>query len=508
MVNTKGMVKRMVRKEDRLQTAWIVLATTCFALTGCAVGPDYHRPSMDLPDHFKEGVDWQRAQPGTSAALRDDWWLSYQDQELNQIIQQALKANQSIAAAEAAYRVSQAVVHGASAAMYPTVGANLGATRSGYGPNVPLVAGGTGKAATYNLVSVGATVSWEPDLWGAVSRGVEAAKASEEANDAQLAGVRLSIAASVASDYFALRQADADIVSTQSQRDVDEKILHMVEASRENGLTSNDEVLAARNAVDSDVTALETLQTVREQTEHAIAVLLGLPPASFSLPARPVYVFNVPQIPLLLPSELLLRRYDVVNAERTAAAANARIGVAKAAFFPELNLSAQGGFDNSSAAQLLSASSRVWTLGPSLALTLFDGGARDAAVESARATYDGDAAIYRNTVITAFQSVEDSLSSMHHLDMQVLAQSRILKNSEQLFANAQQQRQIGSGSEQDLLSAQLALLAAQRNFTDARAASCQSSVMLIKNLGGGWQWKTSEQPQNSPPAAIQSRSSQ
>jgi outer membrane protein TolC len=188
-----------------------------------------------------------------------------------------------------------------------------------------------------------------------------------------------------------------------------------------------------------------------------------------------------------------LRRYDVVSAERDAAAANAKIGVAKAAFFPALNLSAQGGFDNSSLSQLLSTSSRIWTLGPSLAVSLFDGGARDAAVDSARAAYDGDAAMYRNTVITAFQSVEDSLSSLHHLDMQASAQARILKSSEQLYASAQEQRQVGSSSEQDLLGARLALLQAQRNHTDARAAFSESSVTLIKNLGGGWQWHMQEQ---------------
>lgn len=499
------MLKLMLNEIRSAQRRWRVnipcstkTATTTLALliaaalVGCAVGPDYQRPSMDLPDHFKEGVEWQRAQVDTAAALRDDWWRNYHDQVLDQTVDQAIKANQSIVAAEAAYRVAQAVLHSAQAAQYPSLNASLSGSRTGVGSNVPLAANGSGKDATYNLVALGAQASWEPDLWGGVRRNVEAAKASGQASDAQLAGVRLSIVSNVASTYFALRQADIDIASFQSQRDLQQRLLHMVESAHREGMASNDDVLAARQTLDAVITTMESTQTLREQTEHALAVLLGLPPAAYTLAPQPDYGFSVPPIPPVLPSQLLLRRYDVVNAERIAAAANAKIGVAKAAYFPALTLSAQGGFDSTSLSQLLAASSHVWTLGPSLAVSLFDGGARDAAVESARATYDGQVAMYRYTVISALQSVEDSLSSMQHLNTQVAAQARILRDGEQLYASASLQRQIGASSEQDQLNAKLALLQAQRNAVGARAALAQSSVVLIENLGGGWQWNPDE----------------
>ena len=490
-------------------SVWAAIAVALAGLAGCAVGPNYSRPTLAVPDHFKESVEWRRAQPGSALTLRDDWWRGYHDAVLDRLVEQALMANQSIAAAEAAYRVAQATVRGNVAALYPTVTADLGASRSGIGAGVPAVAGGNGVAATGNLVSLGAVASWEPDLWGSVRRSIEAARASAQASDAQLAGVRLLIAASVVADYFALRQADGDIALLQSQSDIDARILHMTQASWRGGAASHDDVLAAQNTLDATVAALQSTQGAREQDEHAIAALLGLPPAAFSLLRQPGYAFTVPPIPPMLPSQLLLRRYDVVSAERTAAAANARIGVAEAAFFPTFTLSAQGGFDSSTFAQLLSYSDRLWTLGPDLAATLFDGGARNAAVASAHAAYDEDVAVYRNTVIAAFQGVEDSLSSMHHLGVQASAQALILRGNEQLYASARAQRRVGASSEQNLLGAKLALLKARQNLVDARAVFSESSVTLIKNLGGGWQWSAAGgSPAPVAAAATQTRSRQ
>ncbi len=489
----------------RRAAAWAAVAAAFAGLAGCAVGPDYHRPAVAVPDHFKEGVEWQRARPGTALALRDDWWRSYRDPVLDGLVEQALKANQSIAAAEASYRVAQATVRASAAAFYPTIGASAGQVRGGFGPGSPLIGilsgpsgatagggsnpfgGGGGGAAFYNLASVMLTASWEPDLWGAVRRTVEAARASAQASDAQLAGVRLSIAASVASDYFALRQADADIAVLQGERDTDARIVRMTQAAVRVGAASQDTLRATQDTLDAAVAALQTAELAREQDEHAIAVLLGRAPAAFSLAPDSGYAFAMPAIPPVLPGQLLERRYDVVSAERTAAAANARIGVAKAAYFPNLTLTADGGFESGSFAHILSIANRVWTIGPSLAVTLFNGGAREAAMDSARASYDQAVAGYRNAVVTAFQSVEDSLSSMRHLGVEATAQARILRRNERLYASARAQRRVGATSEQDLLAARVTLLQARQNRIDARAAWCESSVTLIKNLGGGWQ---------------------
>jgi NodT family efflux transporter outer membrane factor (OMF) lipoprotein len=463
-------------------------------LAGCAVGPNYVPPKIAVPDHFREAVTWQRARADTYQALRDTWWRSYDDPVLDGLVEHALKANQSIVAAQAAYRAAQAEVQASAAALHPTVSAGLAASHNGQGPAVPRVSASSGSGATYNLVSADVAVTWEPDLWGSVRRSIEAAKAEAQASDAQLAGMRLSIAASVVADYFALRQADADIESLREERDIDARLLTMTRGSQRAGAASNNQVLEARDIFDATVTTLQALQAAREQDEHALAALLGTPPEAFSLAPQPDYAFVVPTIPPTLPSQLLERRYDVVIAERTAAAANARIGVAEAAFFPSLGLSAQGGFESSTFAHLLSLPDRLWTLGPALAATLFDGGARQAAVASARATYDEDVALYRNAVIAAFQSVEDSLSAVHHLRRQAEARARILRRNAQLYASAKVQRQVGASSEHDLLGIQLALLQARQNVVDAQAALSESSVTLVKNLGGGWQWKVANEP--------------
>jgi NodT family efflux transporter outer membrane factor (OMF) lipoprotein len=463
------------------------IGAVLLCVAGCAVGPNYQRPAIAVPDHFKEGVEWQRAQPGVAAALSGTWWQAYRDDELDRLVEQALQANQSIVEAEAAYRIAQASVQSNAAALFPVVSAGLSATRSGAGPGVPAAASSR-ESGAYNLVSATATASWEPDLWGSVRRSIASAKASAQASDAQLAGVRLSIAASVVSDYFALRAADVDIHLLDQERDIDAHLLKMTQASYRVGEASNDDVLAAQDTLEAAIAALQSAATSREQDEHALAVLAGVPPAAFAIAPRPSYAFSVPPVPLALPSQLLERRYDVVSAERTAAAANERIGVAEAAFFPSLDLSAEGGFEHNAFANLLTVPNRLWTLGPDLAATLFDGGARRAAVASARATYDEDVASYRNTVLAAFQSVEDALSSMYHLGAQAHAYAGILQGNQKLFDSARAQLQAGAQSQQDVLTAQLTLLQAQQNLVDTRAALSESSVTLIKNLGGGWQW--------------------
>lgn len=469
-------------------------ATLCFG--ACAVGPDYQKPSIQVPQSFKEGADWQRAQANPQGSLASDWWSVYHDDKLTELIEQSQKANQSIAASEAAYRLALAIVDANTATLFPVVTAGLSASRtgvgSGFSPSATSGAGGgagvsTGGGVSNNFSAL-ASASWEVDLWGAIRRQIEAAKGSAQASDAQLAGVRLSIAASVAIDYFELRQADIDILLLKQQQDIDNRILDMTRASFTQGQASSDQVLDAQDTLEVVVADLQTSQIAREQDEHAIAVLVGVPPGDFTVASDPSYAFRLPDVPLALPSQLLERRYDVVSAERTAASANATIGVAEAAFFPTLTLSAEGGFQHNTFAHLFSLPSRLWTLGPDLAETIFDGGARTAAVREARATYDEDVATYRNTVLTAFQSVEDSLSTVNHLKQQQQAFANILQRNRQLFASEQAQLQAGAVSQQDLLTEQLTLLQAEENLNDTQGLLTQGSVGLIKNLGGGWQW--------------------
>jgi NodT family efflux transporter outer membrane factor (OMF) lipoprotein len=409
----------------------------------------------------------------------------YQDEKLTQLVESSLHANQSIVAAEAAYRVAVATVQSNTAGLFPVITAGASFSRTGTGAGA---AGSAAVAGTYNTAAANVSASWEPDLWGQIRREIESAKASAQATDAQLAGERLSIAASVAIDYFQLRQDDIDIQSLKQQQDIYARIMEMTRATYLQGEASNDEVLIAQDNLELVIAELQATETSREQYEHAIAVLIGVPPAEFTLPADPSYAFLLPPVPLALPSQLLEQRYDVVSAERTAAAANAKIGVSEAAFFPTLTLSAQGGFQHNTFAHLFSLPNRVWTLGPDLAETLFDGGARTAAVHGAEATYDEDVAAYRNTVLTAFQNVEDSLSSVNHLRQEMQAYAKIFQRNQQLFASEQAQLLAGSVSEQDMLTEQLTLLQAEQNLKDAQASLTQSSVTLIKNLGGGWQW--------------------
>ncbi|SMG17612.1 efflux transporter outer membrane subunit [Paraburkholderia susongensis] len=457
------------------------------SLAACMVGPDYRRPEVQVPEGFKEGVDWQRAQANPQAAISSTWWRMYGDDKLNGLVEQALRANQSIVAAEAAYRVALATVEANRAGLFPTVTAGLSGGRAG-GNLGGLQGLGSGTSSPpSNSVVVSGTVSWELDLWGQIRRQIEAAKANAQSSDAQLAGERISIAASVATDYFQLRQADVNIRMLTEQQDIYGRILVMTQIGFKEGQASGDDVLNAQENLQTVIADLQTIEISREQNEHAIAVLTGTPPGAFSIAPDPDYKFVSPDVPPALPSQLLERRYDVVSAERTAAAANASIGVAEAAFFPTLTLSAEGGFAHNTFAHLFSLPSRFWTLGPDLAGTLFDGGERTAAVHGARATYDEDVANYRNTVLTAFQSVEDSLSSMNHLRAQAEAFAGVYDNSSRLFASQQAQFNAGAASEQNVLTQRLTLIQAEESLRDTQAQLAESNVLLVKNLGGGWQ---------------------
>jgi len=474
---------------NRNALRWCCAAATAFCIAGCAVGPNYKKVAVDIPESFKEGVDWQRANANLQASLSSTWWLEYSDTTLTHLVEQAQKANPAIAQAEASWRLAQADVAANVASLFPFIGAGMSGARSGAGAaGASGASGGSLQPGVHNFVSADLSASWELDLWGGIRRQVESSKASAQASDAQLAGVRLSIAASVATDYFELRRSDVDIGLLEQEHQIDARILDMTHASYAQGEASNDSVLAAQDNLEAVIADLQATKTSREQYEHALAVLTGVPPASFSIAPVSNYAFITPTVPLALPSQLLERRYDVVSAERNAAAANAKIGAAEAAFFPTLTLSAQGGFQHNALANLFSVPNRFWTLGPDLAATIFDGGARTAAVREARATYDESVAAYRQTVLSAFQNVEDSLSSWNHLAQQSQAFVEIYRRNKRLFDSQHAQYEFGTASEQNLLTRQLTLLLAQQNLSDTQAALTLASVTLIRNLGGGWQW--------------------
>ncbi|WEK32554.1 MAG: efflux transporter outer membrane subunit [Candidatus Pseudomonas phytovorans] len=456
----------------------------CLLLTGCMVGPDYQRPVLALPQGFKEGTLWQRAVSNPQGALDSRWWLAFGDSQLNGLVEQAARANQSIVAAEAAWRQAKAQVDINRAGLWPTVSAGLSMSRGVDGGGATL-SKGTG-SGVQQTVSATLGASWEPDLWGQVRRTIESSQALAEVSDAQLAGVRLSIASSVASNYLGLRQLDLDIGLLQQQQQLNQQLLDMNQASFLHGTASNDQLLLAQDQLSAVVVNLQVAQRSREQFEHALAVLVGQAPAQFSVPPTAGYAFVVPHPPLSLPSQLLQRRPDVIATERTAAAANARIGVAEAAFFPSLDLSAEVGFRGSALGGLFNASNRIWSLGPSLSATLFDGGARESALRQAYAGYDQDVANYRGTVLAALQNVEDNLSALNHLQRQAETFEQIHQRNQQLFASQQVQQRAGVASRQAVLTQQLLLLQSEQSLRDAQGQLSQASVALIQSLGGGW----------------------
>lgn len=459
-------------------------------LGGCMVGPDYQKPAMALPQSFKEGAQWQRAVSNPRGAMDSQWWLAYQDPVLNDLVARSAKANQSIIAAEAAYRLAQAQVASSRAGLWPTVGVGLSGSRgssgSGSGSGTSTTSGTT-TGGVQNSVSATLTASWEPDLWGLVRRGIESSQATAQQSDALLAGVRLSISSSVASNYLALRQMDIDVRLLQQQQTINQQLLDMIQAQFTQGVATNDQLLVAQDQLTTSIAGLQTSLRDREQYEHALAVLVGVAPSEFSVAPRTDFAFVVPRPPLTLPSTLLQRRPDVVAAERSAASANARIGVAEAAFFPSLDLTAEVGYRGSALGGLFSLPNRIWTLGPALAETIFDGGAREAAVKQAEASYDQIAANYRGTVLSALQNVEDNLSAINHLQTQADAFQQVYQRNQQLFGSQEAQLRAGTVSRETVLTQELVLLQAEQNLRDTQGQLSQGSVALIQSLGGGWQ---------------------
>jgi NodT family efflux transporter outer membrane factor (OMF) lipoprotein len=471
------------------------VAVACALLGACTVGPDYKKPALAVPAAYKENADWKPAAPA-DAIKRGAWWEIFGDTTLDDLEKQVDVSNQSLAQAEAQYRQASALVSGARANYYPTVGVSASATRSGrYGNSGSIISGGTvitstgngsnGSSHPANTYSLPFTASWEPDLWGKVRRTVEGDVASAQASEATLESTRLSLQAELAQDYFSLRIADEQKRLLDDTVKAYQKSLDLTMNQYKVGVAAKSDVVQADTQLKTALVQAIDIGVQRAQFEHAIALLVGKTPDQVSIALQPLTV-KPPAIPVEVPSQLLERRPDVAEAERQAAAANAQIGVAQAAYFPDLTLSATGGYQNSSFSKWLTAPSRFWSLGPQLAETLFDGGARSAQTAQARAGYDAAVANYREVALAAFQGVEDNLAALRILEKESAAQDDADKAAQQSLTITLNQYRAGTVSYLNVITAQTTAYSNERNAISILGNRLNDSVALIKALGGGW----------------------
>ena len=454
-----------------------------FVLSACAVGPDYVRPTMQIPAAFKEFPGWKESEP-RDAQSRGDWWAIYNDPALDRLEKQIDISNQNLKAVEAAYRQSQAIVDQARSSFFPSIGLGASQTRSQSG------AGSTGSTLPSSRGAIsryGASISgsWEPDIWGKVRRSVESEVAGAQATAAVLASARLSAQTSLAIDYFQLRAQDelkrlldAAVVAYGQSLQIAQNRYNAGVAAKADVVTAQTQLLTARaQSINADI--------LRAQLEHAIAVLIGQPPTSFALEPAPLAT-DVPTVPAGLPSTLLERRPDIADAERRVAAANAQIGVAISGFFPNLNLSGSYGYTSSTIGSLFALSSRVWSVGPSLAETLFDAGAHSAQVAQARAAYDQNVADYRQSVLTAFQQVEDFLAGLRILSQQSVVERDLVASAQEAELLTLNQYKAGTVPYSSVITAQTTALNSRESALSVLENRLIESVSLISALGGGW----------------------
>ena len=448
-------------------------------IASCSVTPPYEVPSAPVPEAWKEGpvagATWLPAAPA-DALDRGHWWTIFGDSDLDRLAEQVAISNQNVAAAVAAYAQAQALVREQRAALFPTVSLDASGRRFGGRGSTQ----GTAGAYTAN---VGA--SWEPDLWGRLRAGVESAKAGAQASEADLAGARLSAQAEVAIDYFSLREADAEIGLLQSTVEGYERSLQITQNRYDAGVVARTDVLQAQTQLANTRADLAALKGQRARFEHAIAVLIGKAPADFAIAPAP-WQAQVPGVPLTVPSTLLQRRPDIASAEREVAAANAQIGIQRSAYFPSLGLTASVGTAGARFTDLFNASGALWSLGVSVAQTLFDFGATQARVAGAEAARDAAIARYRQAVLTAFQAVEDQLSGLHFL-----AEQEALRREASAAADLTEQQilnryRAGQLNYTDVVTAQASALSARRALVQVGLGRQTGTIGLVQALGGGW----------------------
>jgi NodT family efflux transporter outer membrane factor (OMF) lipoprotein len=467
------------------RTLWlkVLLAMAVFQSSGCTVGPKYRRPAAEVPPAYKEVGDWKPAQPNDQN-LGGNWWTIFQDPQLDALELQVNVSNQNLKAAEAQFRQARAVLRYNRADYYPTVTAGPSAARTRVSNNRPPPSS-TFDGITYNDFALPFDFSYQADVWGRVRRTVESSREQAQASAADLATVNLSMHADLAIDYFLARSLDAEEQLLSSTVTQYEQALELIETRFAGGIASDLEVQQASTQLETTRAQAIDVGVARSQYEHAVAILIGKPPAEFSLPPLPLTA-PPPNIPVSVPSELLERRPDIAAAERRVASANAQIGVAKSAYYPLINLGATGGFESSSITTLLSGPSGLWSFGLSAVTTVFDVGRRRAASDQAIAAYDQSVANYRQTVLTGFQQVEDNVAALRILEREAQTQDKAVEAAQKYLDLAVTRYKGGVTSYLEVTTAQTASLSDQVTAVNLLGRRMVNSVMLIQALGGGW----------------------
>jgi len=473
------------------------------SLAGCTVGPKYHPPAAtvqapplnykELPTESQNASDWKVAQP-EDAMLHGKWWEIYNDPELNALEEQLNINNQNIKQAFENFMEARTLIAQARSQLYPTVGTTPTYTRSRSSANLgntsgSASSGGNGTSTTPGQASslsiLPFEVSWEPDLWGKVRNTIHEYQYDAQLNAADLENERLAEQASLAAYFFELRGQDALQKIYDDTVAADKKTVELNLARYETGVDDQISLLEAEIALQNAEAAGTNLGIARAQYEHAIAVLIGTTPSSFSIPVKPLNA-SPPPVPVGVPSQLLERRPDIAASERNMAAANAQIGIATAAYYPNLTLTAEAGFESSALKNLLTWPSRFWSVGPSISETIFDAGLRRATVNQYLAVYNADVAGYRQTVLIAFQQVEDYLAAERILSKQIQQQQQAEQSAEQYFKLALARFEIGVDQYLNVLVAQTTLLSDQQQLASLRTQAMTASVQLVEALGGGW----------------------
>ena len=452
-------------------------------LAGCTVGPNYKRPAAEVPPAYKEVGDWKTAQPNDQN-LSGNWWEIFQDSQLNALEAQVNVSNQNLKAAEAQYTQARAALRYQRADYYPTVAVAPSATRNSFSGNrQPHSAQFSG--VTFTDLQIPFELSYQVDLWGRVRRTVESYRDQAQASAADLAAVNLSMHAQLALDYFQARTLDAEEQLLNSTVKEYEQALELIENRFAGGLASDLEVQQARTQLETTRAQAIDVGVARAQFEHAVAVLVGKPPASFSLAPLPLTA-PPPPIPVGLPSDLLERRPDIAASERLMASANAQIGVAKAAYYPLVNLAAAGGFESGSITTLISGPSVLWSAGPSALFTIFDVGRRRAASDQAIAAYNQTVANYRQTVLTGFQQVEDNVAALRILEHEAQVQDKAVAAAQKYLELADTRYKGGVTSYLEVTTAQSAALSDEVTAVNILGRRMVNAVTLVQALGGGW----------------------
>lgn len=478
--------------------AALLCSVVLLLLQGCVVGPKYHRPSVDAPGTFKEVTPedlkkmdgWKVAQPQDSA-LHGKWWEIFGDPQLNGLEEQVSISNQNVAAAFANFMAARALVREARAQYFPTLSVGASATRQ---RTASSSINGQAIGTTFNQFSLPFDASWTPDLFGRVRNTVRADVANAQASAADLENTRLTAQAELAVDYFQLRGQDALKQLLDATVVAYAESLKLTRALYETGIDSDEAVAQAETQLEATQALDTNLGILRAQYEHAIALLVGKPASAFSIAIEPLKT-PPPAIPFGVPSQLLERRPDVAANERLMAQANAQIGVARAAYFPTVTLSASAGFNSQKASSWLTWPSRFWSVGSAISETIYDGGLRRATVEQYRAQYDQTVANYRNTVLTAFQQVEDNLSGLRILSQEIQEQDVAIQSAQRSLKLATDRYRLGIDPYLNVITAETTLFSNQQTAVNLRIQQIVHSVQLVEALGGGWDASTLPTPQ-------------